>query len=70
VALAAADPGLTFTTALQAPRQWGWAVSKGHPEFVQFLNALVERLQADGRWNAAARKWLNGYDDTFNPQIK
>jgi len=70
VALAAADPGLTFTSALQAPRQWGWAVPKGHPEFVQFLNGLVEQLQADGRWNAAARKWLNGYEDTFNPLIK
>jgi ABC-type amino acid transport substrate-binding protein len=70
VALAAAESGLTFTTALQAPRQWGLAVPKGHPEYVQFLNGLIEQYMADGRWNASARKWLNGYDDTFNPQIK
>ena len=70
VALAAADPGLTFTTALQAPRLWGLAVPKGHPEFVQFLNGLIEQYMTEGGWNASARKWLNGYDDTFNPQIK
>jgi ABC-type amino acid transport substrate-binding protein len=70
VALAAADPGLTFTTALQAPRQWGLAMPKGHPEFVQFVNGLIEQYQANGGWSASARKWLNGYDDTFNPQIK
>jgi len=55
---------------LMAPRLWGYAVPKGHPEFIQFLNGVVEQLFKDGRWNATARKWLNGYEDIFNPIIK
>jgi ABC-type amino acid transport substrate-binding protein/DNA-binding CsgD family transcriptional regulator/sugar lactone lactonase YvrE len=70
VAIAAADPTVAFTNTLQGPRQWGWAVRNGHPEFVQFLNGLLGQLQSDGRWKAAARKWLNGYDDTFDPLIR
>ena len=66
----ASDPSVVYTPTLLAPRMWGFAVPKGHPEFVQFLNGLVEQLYKDGRWNAAARKWLNGYDDTFNVAIR
>jgi polar amino acid transport system substrate-binding protein len=47
-----------------------FAVPKGHPEFVQFLNGLVQQLQTDGRWKATANAWLNGYEDTFNPLIR
>jgi ABC-type amino acid transport substrate-binding protein/DNA-binding CsgD family transcriptional regulator len=64
------DPTVVFTNTLQVPRLWAYAVPKGHPEFVQFLNGLVEQLQKDGRWNATARAWLNGYDNTFNPLIR
>ena len=70
LAMAAEDPSLNFTTALTSPRMWGWAVPKGHPEFVQFLNQLLQQLETDGRWKAAAANWLNGYDDTFNPLIR
>ena len=64
------DPTVKFTNTLQVPRLWAYAVPKGHPEFVQFLNGLVEQLQKDGRWNATARAWLNGYDNTFDPLIR
>ncbi len=70
VAIAAADPTLAFTTALLTPRNWAWAVAKGHPEFVQFLNRLVAQMQKDGTWAREAKLWLNGYDDTFNVQLK
>lgn len=70
LAMAAEDPSLNFTSALTSPRMWGWAVPKGHPEFVQFLNHLLQRVQADGRWKAAAANWLNGYEDTFDPLIR
>jgi ABC-type amino acid transport substrate-binding protein/DNA-binding CsgD family transcriptional regulator/sugar lactone lactonase YvrE len=64
------DPTVVFTNTLQVPRLWAYAVPKGHPEFVQFLNGLVQQLQTDGQWNATARAWLNGYDSTFNPLIR
>jgi len=70
VTTTAEDPTVVFTNTLQVPRLWAYAVPKGHPEFVQFLNGLVEQLQKDGRWRATARAWLNGYDDTFNPLIR
>jgi polar amino acid transport system substrate-binding protein len=37
---------------------YGLGVSKSHPEFVQFINALLERLRADGTWKAMYAKWL------------
>jgi ABC-type amino acid transport substrate-binding protein/DNA-binding CsgD family transcriptional regulator/sugar lactone lactonase YvrE len=70
VTAAAEDPTVVFTNTLQVPRLWAYAVPKGHPEFVQFLNGLVEQLQTNGQWNATARAWLNGYDTTFNPLIR
>jgi ABC-type amino acid transport substrate-binding protein/DNA-binding CsgD family transcriptional regulator len=66
----AEDPTLFFTDTRQVPRLWAYAVPKGHPEFVQFLNGLLEQLQKGGRWNATARAWLNGYDSSFNPAIR
>jgi polar amino acid transport system substrate-binding protein len=69
VTAAAEDPTVVFTNTLQVPRLWAYAVPKGHPEFVQFLNGLVEQRLKNGQWKGLARAWLNGYDDTFNPLI-
>src|SRR5438046_9253409 len=55
-------------SSLLASRVWGWAVPKGHPDVVQFLHRLVAQIQAEGRGNVNAARWLNGYDDNFYPR--
>jgi polar amino acid transport system substrate-binding protein len=37
---------------------YGLGVAKTHPEFVQFLNALLERLRTDGMWKAMYARWV------------
>ena len=70
LAALAADPSLILTKTLLGPRMYGLALPKGHPEFVQFLNGVVEQLYKDGRWTAEAKTWLHGYDDTFNVLLR
>ncbi|HET9847107.1 MAG TPA: transporter substrate-binding domain-containing protein [Candidatus Dormibacteraeota bacterium] len=70
LAALAANPSLVLTNTLLGPRIYGFALPKGHPEFVQFLDGVVEQLYKDGHWTAEAKKWLHGYDDTFNVLLR
>jgi polar amino acid transport system substrate-binding protein len=36
----------------------GIAVSKNSPDLVRFVNAVLERMRADGQWTALYRKWI------------
>jgi polar amino acid transport system substrate-binding protein len=43
---------------------YGMAISKAHPEFVRFVNAILERMRMDGAWKAIYRQNLHTVSQT------
>jgi polar amino acid transport system substrate-binding protein len=58
IGMTAQDP---FTEVVGAPidsEPYGMAMPLGEDDFVQFVNAVLERMRTDGTWKATYDKWL------------
>ena len=58
--LAAQDPYTKIVGPPLADEPYGLAISKQHPDFVRFVNAVLARLRAGGQWAASYRRWVGG----------
>jgi polar amino acid transport system substrate-binding protein len=55
----AQDPkGTKLVGPVFAPDPYGMAIEKTHPDFVQFVNGVLDQMRHDGRWRAIYARWL------------
>src|SRR4051812_20563810 len=54
------DPDTKLIGATLTKEPWGMAINKANPEFVRFVNAVLERIRRDGTWASIHEHWLGG----------
>jgi polar amino acid transport system substrate-binding protein len=56
--LAAQDPFTKVVGPDLEDEPYGLAMSKQHPDFVRFVNAVIARYESDGGWEASYKHWV------------
>ena len=57
--LAAQDPFTKLVGPNLTQEPYGLAISKQHPDFVRFVNAVLAKERADGSWAASYAHWVS-----------
>jgi polar amino acid transport system substrate-binding protein len=57
--LAAQDPFTKLVGPDLTDEPYGLAISKQHPEFVRFVNAVLARMYSDGAWEKSYNHWVS-----------
>jgi polar amino acid transport system substrate-binding protein len=56
--LAAQDPFTTIVGANLEDEPYGLGISKQHPDFVRFVNAVLTQIESGGQWGQDYRQWV------------
>ncbi len=56
--LAAQDPFTKLVGPRLTDEPYGLAIAKQHPDFVAFVNAVLQQLRTDGQWAASYAHWI------------
>jgi polar amino acid transport system substrate-binding protein len=67
--LAAQDPWTMLVGPRLTDEPYGLAISKQHPDFVVFVNAVLDQLRTDGQWKASYTHWI-GHPVPAPPQAQ
>jgi polar amino acid transport system substrate-binding protein len=63
----AQDPYTKVVGPSFSDQPYGMAISRAHPEFVRFVNAVLDRMRASGTWRAIYNQWLGRFAPTPAP---
>ena len=67
--LQAQDPWTKIVGPPISPQPYGLAIAKQHPDFVVFVNAVLQQLRTDGQWAASYAHWI-GHPVPAPPQAQ
>ena len=67
--MAAQDPYAKIVGDRFTDEPYGIAVNLGHPELTRFVNAVLERMRADGTWTAIYNRWLGRFGRAPAPPV-
>jgi len=56
--LRAQDPWTQLVGPRLTDEPYGLAISRQHPDFVRFVNAVLQQLRMDGQWAASYAHWI------------
>ena len=65
--LAKQDPTVKVVGSDVTAEPYGMAINKSHPEFVQFVNAVLDQIRANGEWTQIYNTWLSGLGPAPTP---
>jgi polar amino acid transport system substrate-binding protein len=67
--LQAQDPWTKIVGPPISQQPYGLAIAKQHPDFVVFVNAVLQQLRTDGQWAASYAHWI-GHPVPAPPQAQ
>ncbi|MEV4642975.1 glutamate ABC transporter substrate-binding protein [Actinoplanes sp. NPDC049548] len=65
--LAAQDPFVKVVGPPLSAEPYGMAISKKHPEFTEFVNAVLEKNRKNGTWKRTYDEWLHDLGPAPDP---